>query len=61
MSKESSPQSWSKCLRFLNNRSENTRKAYISTMKRYEALHGMSVEDLVKEALDEQTNQIPTH
>lgn len=61
MSKESSPQSWSKCLRFLNNRSENTRKLYITTMKRYESFHGMSIEDLVKEALDEQTNQIPTH
>lgn len=60
MSKKSS-QSWGKCLRFLNNASINTQKSYITIMKRYEDFHKMSIEDLVKEALDEQTNQIPAH
>ena len=60
MSKKSN-KPYSRCLRFLNNSSENTVKAYTQTINKFEAYHGMSIEDLVREALDEQANQVPHH
>jgi len=41
--------------------SENTQRTYLTTIKKYEEFHGTSIEALVEEALDEQTNQVPFH
>lgn len=48
-------------LKFLNNASENTIKNYNASIRRYEEFHGTSIDDLVCEALDEQTRQVPPH
>ena len=62
MSKKSSPKLRdSKCLKFLQNSSENTQKNYLQAIKKYEQFHGMKIEELVLEALDEQTRQVPPH
>jgi len=53
--------SLSKCLRFLNNRSDNTYLAYEQSIGKYEKYHGTRMEELVKEALDEQTERVPNH
>lgn len=52
---------YSRCLKFLNNSSENTVLAYVQTIRKYETFHNKSIESLVREALDEQTNQVPHH
>lgn len=41
--------------------SENTQRTYITTIRKYEAFHGTTMEKLVEEALDEQTQQVPFH
>ena len=56
MSKKSS-----KCLKFLKNVSENTYKSYLHAIRKYEKYHNLSMENLVKEALDEQSSNTPTH
>lgn len=58
MSKKSSQ---SKVLRFLNNLSTNSIKGYKQAINKYEAFHGKSIEELIDEALEEQTNQVPSH
>ena len=50
-----------RCLKFLANTSENTKLAYLQSVKKYEEFHGTTIEALVNEALEEQTNQVPTH
>lgn len=50
-----------KCLKFLNNNSLSTQKGYFQTVRKYERFHGMSIEELVLEALDEQENHVPMH
>lgn len=49
------------CLKFLDRLSENSRKTYMGSIRKYESFHGMTIEELVCEALDEQTNQVPPH
>ena len=56
MSKKSS-----KCLKFLKNVSENTYKSYLHAIRKYEKYNNLSMENLVKEALDEQSSNTPTH
>ena len=51
----------SNVLKFLENSSKNTILTYNASIKRYEAFHGTSIDDLVCEALDEQTRQVPPH
>ena len=48
-------------LRFLNNSSENTCKTYKGTVKKYQEFHGMDIDSLICEALDEQERQVPQH
>lgn len=43
------------------NKSEGTRKNYQSTVRNYEEFHKMTMEELVKEALDEQGQRVPEH
>jgi len=50
-----------KCLKFLDNISSNTARGYHQTIKKYEEYHDTSIEELVLEALDEQSNQVPQH
>lgn len=61
MSKKGSPIRDSKCLKFLQNSSANTQKSYLQAIKKYEEFHGLSIEQLIVEALDEQTQQVPSH
>ena len=58
MSKKSS---LPRCLKFLANTSENTKLAYLQSVKKYEEFHGTTIEALISEALEEQSNQVPTH
>ena len=51
----------SRCLRFLENLSENSKIGYIQVIKHYEKFHGKSIEELVCEALDEQSERVPSH
>ena len=48
-------------LKFFNHLSKNTVKGYIHSIRRYTKCHGMNMMELVEEALDEQTNQVPNH
>lgn len=50
-----------RCLKFLAYTSENTKLAYCQSVKKYEEFHGTTIEALISEALDEQSNQVPTH
>ncbi|WP_458456523.1 hypothetical protein [Methanobrevibacter sp.] len=62
MSKKSSQvEELPRCLKFLRNSSTNTIKQYKYIIEKYESFHHMSIEELVLEALDEQTNQVPPH
>lgn len=56
-----SKKSINRCLKFLNNSSTNTKKSYLQTIRKYERFHSTSIEELVREALDEQSNQVPHH
>ena len=60
MSKKSSPQ-FPRCLKFLKNKAPNTWRTYFQAISKYEEFHGTSMEDLVREALDEQTRGVPHH
>lgn len=55
MSKKSSP------LKFLDNMSINTQKSYTLAIRKYERFHNMTIQELICEALDEQTQQVPPH
>lgn len=57
MSKKSSPN----CLKFLDNLSLNTRRSYMQTINKYESLHKASMQELVDEALSEQSDRVPSH
>ena len=48
-------------MKFLKNSSESTKSTYAYTIKAYEEFHKASIDDLVCEALDEQTKQVPHH
>lgn len=50
-----------KSIRFLDSSSDRTKKNYLSTIRKYEAFHGKTIDELVYEALDEQTNNVPPH
>lgn len=50
-----------RCLRFMDNLATNSVKSYIQTIKKFEDFTGMCIEDVVNEALDEQTRRVPTH
>lgn len=55
MSKKSNP------LKFLNSMSTNTQKSYTMAIRKYESYTNMSIQELVCEALEEQTEQVPPH
>ena len=50
-----------KSIRFLDTLSKSTRQNYESTIKDYEAFHGIGIEELVGEALSEQAERVPPH
>lgn len=51
----------SRILGFIETLSDNTQQGYWQSISKYETFHGSSIEELVLEALDEQTNQVPQH
>ena len=51
----------SRCLRFLDNLAPNTVLSYQKSIKKYETFHNESIEDLICEAIDEQTKGTPYH
>ena len=40
---------------------ENTKKTYVTTIRKYEKFHGLSFNELIEEALNEQEEGIPEH
>ena len=50
-----------KSIRFLERLSKTTQENYKSTIKDYERFHGISIEELVNEALTEQSERVPSH
>lgn len=50
-----------RCLKFMKTLSKNTIDSYFQSIKKYEEFHGMTIEELVCEALDEQESQVPHH
>ncbi len=58
MSKKSSP--YQKVISRLSENT-NTMKVYKIAIKRYEKFHGMTMDELVCEALEEQSNRVPPH
>lgn len=50
-----------KSTRFVDGLALNTQKSYQQAIKKYEEFHGTSIDDLVCEALDEQTQQVAPH
>ena len=65
MSKKSSPrwkmEKFPKCLKFLHNSSDNTKRSYFQTITKYENFIGASIEEAIEEALEEQSNGTPFH
>ena len=57
MSKKSSQ----RVLRFMDTMSLNTQKSYSMAIRKYESFNQMTIQELVCEALDEQTQQVPPH
>jgi len=51
----------SRYLRWMNNLSESTQKGYLSAIKSYEEFHGIKIEELMEEALTEQSERVPSH
>lgn len=47
--------------RIMSRLSPSTKNGYSVTIKKYEEYHGTSIEELIDEALEEQTNQVPFH
>ena len=58
MSKKSSP--YQKVISRLSENT-NTMKVYKIAIKRYEKFHGMTMDELICEALEEQSNRVPPH
>ena len=50
-----------RCLKFMNNLAKSSVKTYNHSIRKYESFNGMNIEDLVNEALDEQTQRVPHH
>ena len=50
-----------KSIRFITSLSKNTQRDYKSVIGMYEKFHKMTIDELVGEALVEQTNQVPPH
>lgn len=50
-----------KSVRFLESLAKGTRQNYESTIHEYEEFHGMDIEELVNEALTEQSERVPHH
>ena len=61
MSKKSSQEELPRCLKFLANSSDNTKLAYIQSVNKYESFHGITIEEAILEALQEQTDRVPQH
>lgn len=51
----------SRYTRFLENAPKNTVKSYNQAIGIYESFHGMTLEELINEALEEQTQRVPPH
>ena len=47
--------------KFLEDMSPNSRKSYLTAMRKYERFHRMSFDDLIEEALTEQGQNLPEH
>ena len=47
--------------RIFHSSSENTKKSYTTTVRKYEKFHQTTMEKLVEEALTEQENRVPEH
>ena len=50
-----------KSIKFVTKLSSNTQKGYQTAINKYEQFHGMSIDQLVEEALDEQTKGVAPH
>ena len=50
-----------KSIAFVGRLSSNTQKGYQTAINKYEQFHGMSIDELVDEALDEQTKGVAPH
>lgn len=50
-----------KSIKWVSQLNENTQKGYLTSINKYEAFHGMTIDELVAEALEEQTQQVPPH
>ena len=50
-----------KSIKWVSQLNENTQKGYITAINKYEQFHGMNIDELVAEALEEQTRQVPPH
>ena len=61
MSKKSSQEELPRCLRFLRNSSKNTIKLYFASIRKYEEFHNATIEELILEALEEQSRNVPPH
>ena len=61
MSKKSSQEELPRCLKFLRNSSKNTIDLYLASIRKYEAFHNATIEELVLEALNEQSENVPPH
>lgn len=48
-------------IKFVKNLSESSQKGYSSTVLMYENFHNASIDELVEEALKEQSNKVPQH
>lgn len=51
----------SRYLKFMDTLAPNTIRGYKQAIKKYEELYGMTIDELVEEALNEQTERIPPH
>ena len=50
-----------KSIRFLKNLAKETQKSYNQAIRKYENFHGMDIDTLIAEALNEQSNRTPLH
>ena len=47
--------------RLFHSSSENTKKSYNTTIRKYEKFHSLTMEELIEEALEEQARNVPEH
>ena len=50
-----------KSIKFISTLSSNTQRGYRTAITKYEQFHGMSIDELINEALDEQTKGVAPH